>query len=177
MSEEQEHAGLPVKPQHAARGGVLQSNFSRITLIVFAVVVVLFVAGILIFLALRSSKNKPLDVAIYPDAVPIREDPPGSGDDYEFRRYLSADTMQAIESFYAGQNDFDCTEYYGNTNQQVNRIVCQHDEVWLDMTRSVIVTIAPLEGELEEPLEKTSEDFEAIMDAQTVINIQRYWGN
>ncbi len=137
-----------------------------------AVLAMLIVIAVVVFLALRASRNKPLDVAIYPGAQLVNAEKLYEGLDHQ--QYVSSDSFEAIETFYAAQKDMDCERFYRTVQERPGqeplkeghiRTRCQVDHSGFGVTQYTTITIQPVFDQNEKPT------------GEVIIDIQRYWGD
>lgn len=142
---------------------MLQSKVVRLGLGLLVLGVVVIVAGVIIYLAYRSSRNKPLEVDVYPGAEQVSSE---VLEDFDHQQYASADPVEKIEQFYTEQ-DMECTKQYQNVNGQSVHVDtrCLIDHSFLDITQYTQVIIQP---QVDEAGTSTG---------TVVIDVRRYWGD
>lgn len=157
--------------QIEAPGGCLSSRLVRAALIAVVVVVVLAVIAAAAVLALRASRDKPLDVAIYPGARLVNHETLYDG--FDHLQYSSDDPFAAVEAFYFEREDMDCVRQYRTVEERPGQeplreghlsTRCQADRSGYGITQVATVLIQPVYDANEQPT------------GQVVIDIQRYWG-
>jgi len=171
--EEREYADLDygydaLPPEES--GGLLQSGMVRFTLVVM-VVVALLVVGVLAWLYLyRQSRDKPLDVAIYPNAQMITEEIVYDGLDHH--QYVTDAPFAEVEAFYDAQEGIMCEPQYttvqerdGTTYREGHlSTTCRIDRSGFGVSQYAIITIQPILDDAGNPTERV------------MIDITRHWG-
>jgi hypothetical protein len=157
---------------HPKERGFFQSTVVRLTLVVVAVVVVLVVAGVVAVYLYRSSRDKPLKVAIYPGATLVNSEKINDGFDHQ--QYTSTDPFEEIEQFYMSRKGMVCEPQYsvveqvpGQTELRKEGHVftrCQLDHSGWGMTQYTMIVIQPVYDQDQNPT------------GQVTIDIQRHWG-
>ncbi len=151
-------------------GGLLQSGIVRFTLLA-VVVVALLVVGTLAGLYLyRQSRNKPLDVKIYPGAQMITQETVYDGLDH--RQFLTDAPFTDVETFYDALDGMQCEPQYtvvqehdGTTYREGHlSTTCSIDRSGFGISQFATVTIQPVLDEAGNPTE------------QVMIDITRHWG-
>ena len=95
--------------------GVFQSNLIRLVLVLLIVSVVLVIVGVVGYMQYRSSRNKPLEIDIYPGARLVSSEVLYDG--YDHQQYVSPDPIDTIEEFY-GKQDMDCEPQYATITER-----------------------------------------------------------
>jgi hypothetical protein len=157
---------------HLEEGGFLRSTVAHLTLAVVAVVVVLVVAAMIAVYLYRSSRNKPLEVAIYPGATLVNSETVYRGFDHQ--QYTSSDPFDKIEQFYAARKDITCEPQYSVVEQVPGQTAprkeghiftrCQIDHSGWGMTQYTTIVIQPVYDENQN------------LTGQVTIDVQRHWG-
>jgi hypothetical protein len=152
--------------------GFFQSTIVRLTLVAVAIVVVLVTAAVIGAYLYRSSRNKPLQVPIYPGATLVNSEKVYDG--FEHDQYMSADPFEEIEQFYADRKGMACEPQYsvveqvpGQTEPRKEGHIftrCQIDHSALGMTQYTTIMIQPVYDQEQNPT------------GQVTIDIQRHWG-
>jgi hypothetical protein len=151
---------------------LLQSKVVRLTLALFALAVVLLIAGVVTYMAYRASRNKPLKVDTYPGAQLVNSEVviPNK---WEHDQFVSADPIDQIEAFYKKQ-DMKCSRQYGSVQvvpeqspvqEGLVNIVCLIDHSALDVTQYTKVTLQPRVDETGSPVGN-----------EIIIDVERHWG-
>ena len=102
----EERAAAPTE----APDGCLSSRLVRTVLIAVVVVVVLAAIAVVVVLALRDSRDKPLDVAIYPGARLVNHETLYDG--FDHLQYYSDDPFADVEAFYLERKGMTCEPQY-----------------------------------------------------------------
>ncbi|MEW6577656.1 MAG: hypothetical protein AB1435_00515 [Chloroflexota bacterium] len=153
-----------------APGGCLSSRLVRAVLIAVVVVVVLAAIAVAAVLALRTSRDKPLDVAIYPGARLVNHETLYDG--FDHLQYYTDDPFADVEAFYLEREGMDCVRQYRTVEERPGQeplreghlsTRCQEDRSGYGITQVATVLIQPVYLD-EQPTD------------QVVIDIQRYWG-
>jgi len=164
----EERAAAPTE----APDGCLSSRLVRTVLIAVVVVVVLAAIAVAVLLALRASRDKPLDVAIYPGARLVNHETLYDG--FDHLQYTSDEPFAAVEAFYLEREDMDCVRQYRTVEERPGQeplreghlsTRCQADRSGYGITQVATVLIQPVYDANEQPT------------GQVVIDIQRYWGD
>ena len=157
---------------HSGERGFFQSTIVRLTLVVVAAVIVLVVAAVIAAYLYRSSRDKPLEVEIYPGAALVNSEKLYDGFDHQ--QYTSTDPFEQIERFYAAQKDMVCEPQYRVVEQMPGQkeprkeghifTRCQIDHSGWGMTQYTTIVIQPVYDQNQNPT------------GQVTIDIQRHWG-
>jgi hypothetical protein len=141
---------------------VLQSKVVRLALGLLIVGVIIIVAGVIIYLAYRSSRNKPLEVDVYPGAQQVSSE---VLEGFDHQQYQSSDSIEKIEKFYTDQ-DMDCEQQFQTINGQAQHLDtrCVIDHSFLDISQYTRVIIQP---QVDEAGNATG---------TVIIDVRRYWG-
>jgi hypothetical protein len=143
----------------------------RLVLIAVAVVVVVVGVTIAAVLALRASRDKPLDVAIYPGARLANHETLYDG--FDHLQYYTDDAFPAVEAFYLEGEGMECVRQYRTVEERPGQeplreghlsTRCQIDRSGYGITQVATVLIQPVYN-----LDGQATD-------QVIIDIQRYWG-
>ena len=148
-----------------------QSGVVRLALVVTAVVVVAVVVGALALYSYRSSRDKPLNVAVYPGAQLVASEVRYDGFDHQ--QYVTTDPFEKIEQFYVAQDDMDCEPQYATVEDRPGQeplkeghvfTRCQIDHSGWGITQFTTVLIQPVIDENQTPT------------GEVLIDVQRTWG-
>lgn len=149
-----------------------QSTIVRLTLVAVVIVVVLAVAAVIGVYLYRSSRDKPLEVPIYPGATLVNSEKLYDGFDHQ--QYTSTDPFEKIEQFYADRKGMTCEPQYSLVEQVPAQTEprkeghiftrCQIDHSGLGMTQYTTIMIQPVYDQDQNPT------------GQVTIDIQRHWG-
>ncbi len=151
-------------------GSLLQSGMVRFTLVVM-VVVALLVVGVLAWLYLyRQSRNKPLEVEIYPNAQMITQETVYEGLDH--RQFVTDAPFADVEAFYGAQEGIICEPQYtmvqerdGTTYREGHlSTTCRIDRSGFGVSQYAIITVQPILDDDGNPTD------------QVMIDITRHWG-
>lgn len=124
------------------------------------------------YLALRASRNRPLDVPLYPDAREIGRERVYDG--LQRVQYVVDAPLDAVDGFYHAHEGMVCQRQYARVSERPGQeplreghvfTRCQLDRSWLNLTQYAIVTIRPIAGDNGEPGEAT------------LIDIEQVWGD
>lgn len=171
MTEQGRQPEERVAAQVETPGGCLSSRLVRVVLVAVVVVVALAAIAIAVVLALRASRDKPLEVAIYPGARLVNHETLYDG--FDHLQYYSEDPFAAVEAFYFERDDMDCVRQYRTVEERPGQeplreghlsTRCQADRSGYGVTQVATVLIQPVYDATEQPT------------GQVVIDIQRYWG-
>ncbi len=151
-------------------GGLLQSGMVRFTLVVMGVVALLIVGVVAWLYLYRQSRDKPLDVAIYPGAQMITEETVYDGLDHH--QYVTDAPFADVEAFYGTQNAIICEPQYttvqerdGTTYREGHlSTTCRIDRSGFGVSQYAIITIQPILDDAGNPTD------------QVMIDITRHWG-
>jgi hypothetical protein len=157
---------------HPEERGFFQSAVVRLTLVVVAIVIVLVVAIVIVVYLYRSSRDKPLKVAIYPGATLVNSERVNDGFDHQ--QYTSTDSLEKIEQFYMDRKGMVCEPQYSVVEQVPGQSEplkeghiftrCQIDHSGMGMTQYTTIVIQPVYDQDQNPT------------GQVIIDIQRHWG-
>ncbi len=176
MSEQEEYQEQPI-PQHSepAGRGLLNSLMVRVTLGLVILVVVIVVVVAVVFSSMRSSRNKPLKVKVFPGATFVDEEKLNDGfGNHDRQQYTTTATLDEIEQFYDRQKDMSCKRYSGTVvndsgeqTQAEGHVFtnCKVDHSGWGITQYATVLIQPV---YDEGLNPTGD---------VLIQIERYWGS
>ncbi len=131
-----------------------------LAIIVVGIGVLAIVAGIIAYVAFRSSRSMPLAVPIYPDARQIGSAVLGTGHDR--LRYASPSPAEEIGAFY--NREIGCQRFDNSApspDQPAFEYRCVADGSSLFITQYTRVTVQPGVGEYA---------------GQTLIDMDRVWG-
>lgn len=171
MTEQELQSEERAAARMEAPGGCLSSRLVRVVLIAVVVVVVLAVIAAVVVLALRDSRDKPLDVAIYPGARLVNHETLYDG--FDHLQYYSDDPFAAVEAFYLERKGMKCEPQYRTVEERPGQeplreghlfTRCEADRSGYGITQVATVLIQPVYDADEQPT------------GQIVIDIQRYWG-
>jgi hypothetical protein len=152
--------------------GLWQSRVVRIVLGLVVIGVIVIIAAVIGLLMYRESRNKPLDVDVYPGVQQVSDERLYDGHDHQ--QYVSTDPVDEIEAFYADQDDMECKRQYQTYVERPGEeplkegylyTRCLIDHSTLGMTQYTTVVIQPV----------TDESGQAT--GQVVIDVQRFWGS
>lgn len=180
MSEQEEYQELPVHEnvppdEEPAGRGLFESLLVRVTLGLVVLVVVIGVVGAIVFYSMRSSRNKPLNVKVFPGATLIEEQQLDDGFDHHDRRlYSSMATLEEVEAFYDKQKGVSCKPYTGSIVDGSGAIIqaeghnfsrCEIDHSGWGVDQYTTILIQAMYDDAGNPT------------SQVAIEIQRYWGD
>lgn len=143
----------------------------RLVLVGVAIFLALVVLAVVIVLALRASRDKPLDVAIYPAAELVNREVLYDG--FDHLQYVTSDPFEQVEAFYLDRREMDCERLYRIVEEQPGQeprreghyaTRCQVDRSAYGITQFATVLIQPVYDEDERPT------------GQVIVDVQRYWG-
>ncbi len=144
---------------------------ARLVLVGVAVFLVLIVAAVVIVLALRASRDKPLDVPIYPTAQLVNHERLYDG--FDHLQYTTGDSFEQVEAFYLARKEMDCERLYRIVEERPGQeplreghyaTRCQVDRSAYGITQFASVLIQPVYDADERPT------------GQVIVDVQRYWG-
>ncbi len=150
--------------------GLLQSGMVRFTLGAVALVA-LVVVGVLVWLYLyRQSRDKPLDIAVFPGAQMITQETVYDGLDH--RQYVTDAPFAEVEAFYGAQEGVMCEPQYTMVQERDGTIyreghlstTCRIDRSGFGVSQYAIITIQPILDDDGNPTD------------QVMIDITRHWG-
>ncbi|MBI5958655.1 MAG: hypothetical protein HY866_07970 [Chloroflexi bacterium] len=154
---------------------LLQSWLVRITLGVVILIVLVAVVGGLVFSSQRSSRNKPLNLKVYPGATLLGSETFNDGfSNHDRRLYSVMVPVEEVEQFYDKQDDVSCDQYFGtvvgvfeNSPEIEGHVYtrCIVDRSGWGITQYSTVLIQPMYDENQNPT------------GQVAIVIDRYWGD
>jgi hypothetical protein len=165
----QDQVEPPVEPLGGFAWGKL---LIRGVLALFVIGIVGAVIGVIAFLSYRSSRDKPLEVKVYPGAVMVNDEVIYDG--YDHQQYLTSDPIESVEAFYDGQDDMECERQYQRVQQIEGEdpiregylfTSCIIDHSGLGMTQYTKVVLQP------------RYDDAGGATGEVIIDVQRYWGN
>lgn len=143
----------------------------RLVLMGIAVFLALIVVAVLIVLALRASRDKPLDVPVYPAAQLVNREVLYDG--FDHLQYVTGDPFEQVEVFYLGRDGMDCERLYRVVEERPGQeplreghyaTRCQVDRSAYGITQFATVLIQPVYDADERPT------------GQVIVDVQRYWG-
>lgn len=151
-------------------GGLLQSGIVRLTLAVVVLGALVIVGTLAALYLYRQSRNKPLDVKIYPGAQMITEEVVYDGLDHH--QYVTDAPFADVEAFYGAQKDIMCEPQYtmvqerdGTTYREGHlSTTCRIDRSGFGVSQYAIITIQPILDDAGNPTD------------QVMIDITRHWG-
>ncbi len=143
----------------------------RLTLIGVASFLALIVLAMVIVLALRASRNKPLKVIVYPAAQLVNHEVLYDG--FDHLQYVTGDPFEQVEAFYLTRKEMDCERLYRTVEERPGQeplreghyaTRCQVDRSAYGITQFATVLIQPVYDADERPT------------GQVIVDVQRYWG-
>jgi hypothetical protein len=144
----------------------------RLVLMGVAVFLALIVLAVLIVLVLRASRDKPLDVPVYPAAQLVNHEVLYDG--FDHLQYVTSDPFEQVEAFYLDRDGMDCERLYRIVEEQPGQeprreghyaTRCQVDRSAYGITQFATVLIQPVYDADERPT------------GQVIVDVQRYWGD
>ncbi len=172
MSDQATQTGQRIQEwQNTPPGGCLSSRLVRLVLIAVVLFMVLVAVVVVVVLGLRASRDKPLEVAIYPGARLVNHETVYEG--FDHLQYYSDDPFAAVEAFYFERDGMVCVRQYRTVQERPGQeplreghlsTRCQVDRSGYGITQVATVLIQPAYDANEQPTD------------QIVIDIQRYWG-
>lgn len=183
MSEQEEQQYVETdeyyqpEEETSPKRGLFQSLMVRITLGLVVLIVVIAVVGAIVFFSIRSSRNKPLNVKVYPGAALVGSQKLNDGFGHHDRTLYSVTAaLEDIEKFYTKQKGMSCRPYFGkvvdnagNETQTEGHVYtnCEvdHSLSRLGITQYTTILIQP--------------DYDASLNptGKVFIQIERFWGS
>lgn len=150
-----------------------RSRISVVRLLVLAVGlgVIAAVIAAVAYYAYRESRDGPLQVKVYPGATQTINETVREG--YDHQRYVTTDSLEKIEQFYAGQDGMACEPQYAQIIEQPGAdpikegylyTRCIKDRSSLNMTQYTVILLQPVVDGSGSPT------------GEIVIDVERHWG-
>lgn len=153
-------------------GGCLGRRSVRLVLIAVAALLALIAVIVVAVLALRDSRDKPLEVVIYPAAQLINHERLYDG--FDHLQYVTGDPFEQVEAFYLARKEMDCKRLYRVVEERPGQeplreghyaTRCQVDRSAYGITQFATVMIQPVYDQDGRPMN------------QVIVDVQRYWGS